>query len=102
MSTNGSDGAFPHIYGNSSANSIGSLQSVQINSSGGMSKREWFAGMALQGFLTNLSKMGENIGRLTPQFLANQSVLTADAIVKELQKSEFQLSEESKGQNGWK
>ena len=52
-------------------------------------KRELYAAMALQGLLSNITKIsGEWIGQLTPQFMARQAVKAADCLIEELAKDQ--------------
>ena len=51
----------------------------------GLTKREWFAGMVAQGTIT-IRLPEEDKHLLNPEFIAQASVLMADALIKELSK----------------
>ncbi len=53
----------------------------------GLTKREWLAGLAMQG-LCSLPELGKNLGTDWKSELTKQSVLIADAILAELAKPE--------------
>lgn len=55
----------------------------------GLTKRELLAAMAMQGLLNNISSLKESdwIGQKTPQFMAELSAQSADALIAELEKS---------------
>lgn len=65
---NANEPAFPRYYGDGTAKD-------------GLTKREWFAGLALQGLFS-----GMNFSIATPE-IAKMSVEAADALLAELEKT---------------
>ena len=58
----------------------------------GLTKREYFAGLAMQGMLANLNgaMMKGGTKTLHPDHIAEMSVIHADAVLKELDKPKQQ------------
>lgn len=67
----GSEHAFPHLH----------LENSIINLKGGLSKREYFAGLAMQGFCAN----SEAFKELNSTTLVDCSLKCADALLKALE-----------------
>lgn len=63
-------------------------QAVAASFSPGLTKREWFAGMALQGHISSMSHKDVNISK-EPDWgmMAKSSIRAADALLKELEKN---------------
>lgn len=70
---------------------------TNVYSEGGLTKREWFAGLAMQGILTTLSSdkandafmLGAKASNRTPeQAMAAVAVMQADALIAELERKE--------------
>ncbi len=59
----------------------------------GLTKREFFASIAMQGLLSNITKItGEWKDQLTPAFIAEKAVKSADALIAELKKTSGSVS----------
>lgn len=57
----------------------------------GLTKREYFAAMAMQGILANhwcQNDFNNNIKALSPEEVSNQSILYADALLNQLDKQQ--------------
>ncbi len=81
MKTNPNDSAFPEIYTDIDVNNPD--KPGDTYSTGGMTKREYFAAKAMQGMLTNelLSGPEEN------EAIAKDAVNAADKLIAELNKT---------------
>jgi hypothetical protein len=51
----------------------------------GLTKREYFAAMAMQGMLSNIFDLGES-GTISQDFIASHAVVQADALINALNK----------------
>jgi hypothetical protein len=63
-----------------------------VSIEGGLTKREYFAGLALEGIIANANRLawprGARItGEVTPEFVAERAVRHADALLTELAKN---------------
>lgn len=56
----------------------------EINLVGGLTKREYFAGLAMQGLLANSEDASIDGDRCTPEIIARTSVEMADELIKQL------------------
>lgn len=79
---NSEEQAFPSV----SFNSDGLI----VNESNGLTKREYFAGLAMQGILSNISqeptnKYSVNDGFLNTELIAKDSIKCADELLKQLE-----------------
>ena len=74
------DPAFPEINSHEYRSEWNNSPLTRVQSYGGLTKREWFAGLALQGILSNASGIGE------PEHWARYAVRYGDAILAELDK----------------
>lgn len=54
----------------------------------GLTKREYFAAMAMQGLLTRVSTHGTELGILESNRISEESVIMADKIIEALNKKE--------------
>lgn len=65
---------------------------AHTHTDGGLTKREYFAGLAMQGMLANLNgaMMKGGTKTLHPDHIAEMSVIHADAVLRELEKTKQQ------------
>ena len=56
------------------------------NTRGGMSLRDWFAGMALNGMIAGAYERGAQVGFVPPTTLASEAFAYADAMIAEGEK----------------
>lgn len=90
------DSAFPHMRVFMMADRDGGPSRVSGESAeGGLTKREWFAGMAMQGlaasdviqgYLKEMFRTGQHSANQGTQGIAKSAVNLADALIKELEK----------------
>lgn len=81
METNGCNLAYPgHEVWDEEKTDIGWI-------GGGLTKRELFAAMALQGFIS-MNQPSEERGKEAPNIRAKAAVLCADALITELNKEQ--------------
>jgi hypothetical protein len=82
MSTEANQPAFPVT----TYNTYGEINNIHL----GMSKREYFAGLAMHGILASLegdlNKYTVNGGFLHGESVAEDAIMCADALIKELSK----------------
>jgi hypothetical protein len=71
----GNDMAFPCLDENFTPNG-----SIQV----GLTKREWFAGMALQGLAAGAQASGSGADMLNCEAMALDAIALADAVLKEM------------------
>jgi len=62
----------------------GVYRRILMQSEGGLSKREWFAGMAMQGWLASFGPNDECSSSGTKEAIARQSYQLADAMLAAL------------------
>lgn len=60
----------------------------KMSSHGGLTKREHFAAMAMQGFLASISDMDEAGYDVSDETIANLSVHQADSLLAELERTQ--------------
>jgi len=65
------------------------LVSMAHEGCGGLSKREYFAGLAMQGMVSNMEcvQAGCPEGKRLGDYISEQSLLMADALLAELEKA---------------
>lgn len=82
MTINPNDPAFPYAFEDPpTLLPGGGVTSTIINRFPGLTKREWFAGMAMQGIIVNLS------AECRPASVASDALLYANALIEALNKS---------------
>jgi hypothetical protein len=86
MSTEANDAAFARSHASTN-------ETLNGNGSAGLTKREYFAAIAMQGFLM-IAKNEDSL-----QFLARQSVKMADFLIQELNKEINQQAHKQINQN---
>lgn len=87
MSENGRQSAFPTQEKLEVPDEFTGKYREILYPSGGLTKRELIAAMAMQGILSNITKItGDWTGQLTPGFMSAQAVKLTDALLEELEK----------------
>lgn len=84
MSNNGNEAAFPRVTSYEHPDDFDNFRDVR--SDGGLSKREWFAGLAMQGMLAGFATETDIPHQHIPVTIASFSVMCADALLAELAK----------------
>jgi len=82
MKTRGNDWACPQVDTDLDLNSTSQTFERRVHSFGGLTKREYFAAMAMQGILANANWQKSQIN--DPERLGQAAVLYADGLVNGL------------------
>jgi len=80
MKTEGDDFAFSGVEHNYNNYGVSCINTIP-----GLTKREYFAAMAMQGFLASSVSIN-NTNERTPKLIASVAVITADALIEALNK----------------